>query len=128
MVDRSGNSSAIRVVSERVVLADWVFTTPAGIVQPATGIAMALLIGYPLTQPWLLGSIALYLVAGAAWLPVVWLQYRMRDLARIAEATNTPLDERYRRYARWWFRLGIVGFSALMVVFWLMVAKPTMWP
>ena len=128
VVDRSGHVSAIRVVSERVVLADWVFTTPAGIIQPATGIAMALLVGFPLTQAWLLGAIVLYLVAAAAWLPVVWLQYRMRDLARIAEATSTPLDERYWRYARWWFRLGIVGFSALAVVFWLMVAKPDTGP
>lgn len=125
IVDRSGNVSAIRVVAERVVLADWWFTTPAGIIQPVTGIAMALLIGFPLTQPWLAGSIALYLLAAAAWLPVVWLQLRMRDLARVAEATGAPLDERYWRYCRYWFRLGVVGFSSLVVVFGLMVMKPT---
>ena len=124
IVDRSGNVSAIRVVSERVVLADWWFTTPSGIVQPATGIAMALMVGFKLTQPWLAWSIALYLLAGAAWLPVVWLQLRMRDLARVADATGTPLDERYWRYGRWWFALGVVGFSSLVVVFWLMVTKP----
>ena len=124
IVDRSGNVVAIRVVSERVVLADWLFTTPAIVVQAVTGVALAHLAGFPLSSGWLACAIALYLLAGACWLPVVWLQMRMRDLARRAERDGTPLPEYYRRLARWWFRLGVPAFLSLVVVFWLMVAKP----
>ena len=124
IVDHSGNVVAIRVVSERVVLADWLFTTPAIVVQAVTGVALAHLAGFPLSSGWLACAIALYLLAGACWLPVVWLQMRMRDLARRAERDGTPLPENYRRLARWWFRLGVPAFLSLVVVFWLMVAKP----
>ena len=124
IVDRSGNVSAIRVVSERVVLADWLFTTPAIIIQAASGIALAALAGFPLLRGWLACAIVLYLFAGACWLPVVWLQIRMRDLARDAEREATPLPEAYHRHARRWFWLGVPAFLSLIAVFWLMVAKP----
>ena len=122
--DRSGDVRAIRVVSERVVIADWLFTTPAIIVQPITGIALATEAGYPLFQGWIGLSLLLYLAAGACWIPVVWLQYRMRDLARASDAAGVALDQRYRDCARLWFRLGVPAFAALIVVFWLMVARP----
>jgi uncharacterized membrane protein len=122
--DRSGDVRAIRVVSERVVIADWLFTTPAIVVQPITGVALAIKAGYPLFQGWIGLSLLLYLAAGACWIPVVWLQYRMRDLARAADASGVALDRRYRDYASLWFRLGVPAFVALIVVFWLMVARP----
>ncbi|HEX7917557.1 DUF2269 domain-containing protein [Rudaea sp.] len=124
IVDRSGNVSAIRVVSGRVVLADWLFTTPAILVQAVTGIALARLAGFPLRSGWLAAAIALYLLAGACWLPVVWLQMRMRDLASQADRNGAALGDAYWRYARLWFRLGVPAFVSLLVVFWLMVAKP----
>jgi uncharacterized membrane protein len=124
IVDRSGNVTAIRVISERVVLADYLFTTPAIIVQAVTGVALASLVGFPLFKGWLAYAIILYLIAGACWLPVVWLQIRMRDLARRADAGGTALPQSYFAYARMWFWLGIPAFASLMVVFWLMVAKP----
>lgn len=124
IVDRSGSVSAIRVVSERVVLADWLFTTPAILIQAVTGIALAALAGFPLLRGWLACAIALYLLAGACWLPVVWLQMRMRDLAREADRSGIPLSDTYRRYANRWFWLGIPAFLSLVMVFWLMVAKP----
>lgn len=123
-VDRSGNVHAIRVVSERVVIADWLFTTPAGVIQPATGIALALMVGFPLTSGWLLYALALYALAGACWLPVLWLQIRMRDIARDADRGNTPLPPTYWSYARMWFWLGVPGFGSLVIVFGLMVFKP----
>lgn len=124
IVDRSGNVSAIRVVAERVVFADWLFTTPAIVVQAASGIALAKLAGFPLLRGWLACAIALYLFAGACWLPVVRLQMRMRDIARQAEQDGTSLPAAYHRDARRWFWLGVPAFSALIFVFWLMVAKP----
>jgi uncharacterized membrane protein len=124
ITDRSQDVRAIRIVSERTVLADWIFTTPAVILQPATGLGLAYLIGFPILSGWILYSICLYIFAGLCWLPVVWLQIRMRDLARAADHAGTQLPQQYWRYARIWFCLGIPAFSALMIVYWLMVAKP----
>lgn len=123
-VDRSGNLPAIRVVSEMVVLADWLFTTPAIIVQAATGIALAQLLGYTIWHGWLLYAVALYCVAGLCWLPVVWLQIQMRKLAREAERYAVPLGRRYWVLARIWFWLGVPAFASVGAIFWLMVNKP----
>jgi uncharacterized membrane protein len=123
-VDRSRNVAAIRVVSERVVLADWLFTSPAIVVQAVTGVVLAHLMGFPLTHGWVAYAIGLYCIAGLCWLPVVWLQMRMRDLARDSDLRGTPLAATYWNYARIWFWLGVPAFLSLVVVFWLMVAKP----
>ena len=122
--DRSGDVAAIAVTARNVVLADWMFTTPAVILQPLTGVWLAVEGGYSLTETWLMVSIGLYLVAGACWLPVVRLQTRMRDLAAAARATESPLPEAYRRRMRLWFILGWPAFTAVIVVFFLMVVRP----
>ena len=111
-------------VIRRVVIADWLFTTPAVIVQPATGVYLVHLAGFPLSSTWLALSIALYVLAGACWLPVVWLQIRMRELAAEAAASGAPLPPAFRKCLRIWVALGIPAFVALVVVFYLMVAKP----
>ena len=126
MADRSGDVRAIRQSSERTVLADWLFTTPAVIAQPLSGLAMALLAGYPVMTGWLALSLCGYVLAGACWLPVVWLQLRMRALARTADQAGTALPALYWRYARAWFWLGIPAFIALLGVYWLMVDKPVL--
>jgi uncharacterized membrane protein len=114
----------VAFVVRYVVIADWLFTTTAVIVQPVTGLWLAHLAGFPLTSRWLAASIALYFLAGACWVPVVWMQVRMREMAREAVARGEPLPPRYFRYFRIWVLLGIPAFLALVVVFWLMVAKP----
>jgi len=124
VTDRSDNPAAIRVVSERVVLADWLFTLPAIIVQAVSGLALAQLLRYPLWHGWLAWSIALFCLAGLCWLPVLWLQLRMRELARSAERAAQIPGAEYRRYARVWFWLGVPAFTAVALVFWLMVSKP----
>ena len=123
-VDRSGNISAIRIVSERVVLADWLFTTPAIVVQPVTGVMLANRMGYSVDHGWLLYAICLYGIAGVCWIPVVGLQISMRNLARSAERDGMPLDAKYWRLARQWFWLGVPAFTSVVIVFWLMVWKP----
>lgn len=118
----------VRVMADtnrRVVLADWLFTTPTVIIQPLSGYALTQLYGYPLGSPWLLASLALYLVAGLCWLPVVYLQIRMRDDCAAALATGQALAPRYWADARAWFWLGIPAFFAMAGVIWLMVAKPS---
>lgn len=124
ITDRSGDVRAIRISAERTVLADWIFTTPAVIVQPLSGLAMAHLAGYPVVTGWVSYSIFLYAVAGCCWLPVLWLQFRMRALARVADDADTHLPALYWAYARGWFWLGVPAFIALLAVYWLMVAKP----
>jgi uncharacterized membrane protein len=126
ITDRGGDVRAIRLSNERTVLADWLFTTPAVIVQPVSGVALALLAGYPVMTGWVALSLILYAVAGACWLPVVWLQLRMRDLARVADNAGAPLPPVYWRHAGVWFWLGVPAFVALLGVYWLMVAKPAL--
>jgi uncharacterized membrane protein len=115
---------ATAVVVRHVVLAAWLFTTPTIIIQPLTGFYLIHLAGYPLTSRWIMWTIALYLLAGACWLPVVWLQIRMRGFAQDAVKAGTELPPIYWRYLRYWVLLGIPAFLALVVVFYLMVAKP----
>ncbi len=121
--DRHGDPATRRTVMHGVVTADWWITTPTVIVQPVTGIWMARLAGYPLDEGWVLWALILYGVAGACWLPVVWLQLRMRDLCDQAASEGREVDVRYRTYSRLWLALGVPAFSALVVVYYLMVFK-----
>ena len=122
---RTRDAHVIAVVVKYVVIADFLFTTPTIMLQPATGLYLARIAGFPLASPWIAKSIALYLVAGAAWLPVVWMQMKMRDMAMTAAAAGDPLPERYWQYLKGWVALGVVAFAALVIVFYLMVAKPS---
>ncbi len=115
---------AIAVVARQVVLADWLFTTPSIIIQPLSGLYLMHLAGIPLGSPWIAWSFALYFLAGACWLPVVWIQIRMRRLADEAVKARTPLAPAYWTFLKVWVGLGIPAFFALVIVFWLMVAKP----
>ncbi len=126
-VNRSGSLQARAIVSRLVVRADTWFTTPAVIIQPITGVLMALRVGWPLETPWLLLSMLLYALAGACWLPVVWLQWKMSRMAEVAVAGGTALDPLYERFAVLWERLGYPAFGAMLVVFYLMVNKPALW-
>jgi uncharacterized membrane protein len=124
MASLSRDPRSVLLVVRYVVIADWIFTATTVVLQPLSGFYLAHLAGLPLTSRWILWSTVLYLVAGACWLPVVWLQIRMRELARTAVAENAGLPPLYRRYLRIWVALGVPAFLALVVVFYLMVAKP----
>jgi uncharacterized membrane protein len=124
---RGGDVRATVAAARSVVLADWLFTAPAVIVQPVTGAAMMWLVGIPLTTPWIAASLVLYVLVGACWLPVVWLQIRMHRLASEALTRNEPLPPLFHRYARFWFILGWPAFISVLAIFWLMVAKPELW-
>lgn len=118
------DARATAVIVRYVVIADWLFTTPTIVLQPLTGVYLIHLAGFPWTSRWIVWSIILYLIAGAAWLPVVWMQIRMRDMAIAAVRANEALPPRYWRLLRWWVALGAIAFVALVAVFYLMVAKP----
>jgi uncharacterized membrane protein len=127
LAHRQGDPRVIAAVARNVVLADWLFTLPAGIIQPATGLGLAAMSGIDLGASWLVLTYALYAVALACWLPVVGLQIRMRDLADEAVAAGTALPAAYHRAMRQWFLLGWPAFIGLAVVFMLMIAKPQLW-
>jgi uncharacterized membrane protein len=127
MADRGGDMRAIRQVNDFTVLADWIFTTPAVVIQPLSGLGLALVAGYPMNTSWLVAGFALYLLAGLCWLPVLAMQLEMRKLSRQAAREDAPLPPRYHVLAQRWFWLGIPAFLALIIVFWLMVAKPALW-
>jgi uncharacterized membrane protein len=121
---RTRDPRVIAPVVRHVVMADWIFTTPTIVIQPLTGFWLMHIAGFPFNTRWIAWSIALYLLAGAAWLPVVFMQMRMRDQAAAAASAGTPLPDLYWTYLRVWVALGVVAFLALVVVFFLMVAKP----
>jgi len=125
--NRSGNVQAQAVVAKLVVRADAFFTTPAGIIQPLTGFAMMHLAGFSFTTPWILLSLILYVIAGACWLPVLWLQWKMARMAQSAASQNQSLPVLYRRYARIWEWLGLPAFLAMLATYYLMVNKPALW-
>ena len=123
---RTGNTATVAATARIVVIADFVFTATAVVVQPITGVALAWHVGYSLWEGWLVLSILLYLVTGAFWLPVVWMQARMRDLATGAAAAGAPLPARYHRLFRLWFAFGFPAFAAVLGIFWLMISRPSL--
>ena len=124
MADRSGDLRHIAITNRQVVLADWIFTTPTVLIQPLTGLWLAELAGWPLSTGWIAVSLGLYALAALCWLPVVWLQIRMRRLSEQALAGDDEcLDPLYERYQRVWFALGVPAFLSMLAIVWLMVHK-----
>jgi uncharacterized membrane protein len=119
-----GDPREVAGVARTVVLADFLFTASAVILQPITGTWLAWSSGYSLREGWIAASIVLYLVVGVFWLPVVWMQMRMRDLAVHAVATDAKLPTEYHRLFWWWFAFGFPAFAAVLMIFWLMIARP----
>lgn len=124
MAHRRGDPRVIAATARLVVLADSVFTAPAVLLQFGTGLWLLHLTGFALTTPWVAWALLLFVLVGACWLPVVWLQWRARNLAEAAVAAGTPLPAGYYRVMRWWFWLGWPAFASVLLIFWLMVAKP----
>lgn len=123
---RTGNTGVIAAVAKDVVLADAMFTASAVVLQPLTGFAMIYIAGYPMSLPWLKWSMVLYVLVGCCWLPVVWLQLRMRNQAVAAAHDRSTLPASYSRYYRWWLLLGWPAFAGVLVIFYFMVAKPAL--
>jgi uncharacterized membrane protein len=125
MAHRTHDPRLIAHVAGTVVLADFLFTATAVVAQPVSGLMLAQMIGWRLTEGWLLLSLALYVLTGLFWLPVVAVQMRMRDLARAAANDGGSLPEQYRRLFRVWFFSGIPAFLSVLAIVWLMLVKPS---
>jgi uncharacterized membrane protein len=121
---RTENPALIAHTAATVVLADAVFTATAVVAQPVTGFLLARAVGWPLTEGWVALSLMLYVVTGLFWLPVVWIQIRLRNIARSAAAEGLPLPREWFRLYRIWFACGFPAFFAVLGIIWLMLAKP----
>ena len=124
MAHRTGNAVLIAGTARIVVIADLVFTTTAVIAQPITGYLLVKEVGYSMSEAWIVASLTLYVFTGLFWLPVVWMQARMRNLAQAAVAAGDPLPAEYHKLFRWWFAFGFPAFAAVIAIFWLMITRP----
>lgn len=124
MAQRTGRADLVAHVAGTVVIADTIFTATAVIVQPITGVLLAQAVGWSLSEGWILLSLLLYVVTGLFWLPVVWIQIRIRNLARQAAIENTPLPAEEKRLFRIWFACGFPAFATVLAILWLMVTRP----
>ncbi len=124
MAHRTSHPENIAHTASIVVIADTIFTANAAIMQPVTGLILALNLGWPLREGWVAASLFLYVVIGVFWLPVVVIQIHMRNEARASALSGRPLTDRYHRLYRIWFACGIPAFSAIVVLLWLMVNRP----
>ncbi|NIB39301.1 DUF2269 domain-containing protein [Pseudomaricurvus alkylphenolicus] len=123
MASRSSNPAAIAVTARHVVLADWIFTAPAVLLQFVTGILLMLKLGYSFTSTWFFWVITLFVFIGVCWAPVIVIQYKLKALAdRSLDAGE--LDPDFKNMMRLWVALGVPAFAAILVIFWLMVFKP----
>lgn len=128
MAHRTKDTHFIARTAEVVVIADWIFTASAVVIQPITGALLAHALGWSLSEGWIALSIALYIFTGLFWLPVVWIQQKLRDIARAADRSGDPLPDAYHRLYRVWFVCGFPAFFAVLAILWLMTARPALPP
>ena len=124
MAHRSGDAAFIARTATTAVIADMLFTLTAVLLQPVTGGVLMVLSTTTFAERWLVISLGLYAVAGLFWVPVIFMQIEMRNLARVAAAQRQSLPPRYFLLFRRWFAFGIPGFGSVMMILWLMIAKP----
>ena len=125
MAHRTGNAMLIAHTARVVVIADWIFTASAVVIQPITGALLFEAVGWIWSEGWLVLSLALYVVTGCFWVPVVWMQAKMRDLAQAAAEAENPLPPLYYQLYRAWFICGFPAFFAVLAIIWLMRAQPS---
>ncbi|HTC02326.1 MAG TPA: DUF2269 domain-containing protein [Xanthobacteraceae bacterium] len=124
MAHLSRDVAFIARTASLAVLADFIFTATAVVAQPVTGYLLVREMGMSLAEAWIVASLALYAVAGIFWLPVVWMQIKMRAIATAAVSAGAPLPATYHRLFRLWFAFGFPGFGSVLLIVWLMIAKP----
>lgn len=110
--------------ARNTVLADYLFTAPAVIIQPLTGFWLIWQGGYDPMDLWLIITYILYIIAGFCWLPVVWIQIQLKTMIAESIKNDVKLPARYYKLFKLWFLLGWPAFIGLVIVFFLMVFKP----
>lgn len=123
MAHRSNNVQAIFVTTKHVILGDWLFTTPAVITQIISGVMLMNIQGYSFSSPWFHWVIGLFIFIGLCWLPVLKIQYQLRELAQLDIEKNI-VSEEFKSLMIRWILLGIPAFIAILVIYWIMIFKP----
>ena len=122
---RSGTPVERAFAARMTVKADFLFTLPSVIVQPLSGAWLIWQGGFLWDDYWLVVTYGLYLLAAVCWVPVVVIQIRMKAMLE-GQLRGEAFDEAaYNRLFRTWFILGWPAFGGLVMIFWLMVTKPT---
>ena len=125
---RSDDSAGLATVTRVVVVVDRVFIAPAVVIQFVTGVWLITTVDYSLFESWILAALGLYVVAGGCWLPAAWLQTRMHSAVVDGESGDRKYPpRRFHQSMVVWVRLGIIAFVAVLLIFYLMVFKPTLW-
>ncbi|MCG8492441.1 MAG: DUF2269 domain-containing protein [Sneathiellales bacterium] len=124
LANRQSNLPARYFVVKTVVIADWLFTAPAILIQFISGLLLVITGGYEFSENWILLALFLFFFAGACWLPVVWIQIRMRNQLKTAVDDNADLPPSYSKFDFWWVLLGSLAFPAMILIFYLMIMKP----
>ncbi len=124
MAQRTGKVLVIAHTASIVVVADWLFTASAAIIQPITGTLLAWENGWTLSEPWIIWAFGLYVFVGVFWLPVIWIQHNLRNLAHEALESGAPLPDKYHKLFRIWLSCGFPAFFAILGILWLMVSRP----
>jgi uncharacterized membrane protein len=123
MANRSNNPQAIYITAKHVILGDWIFTAPAVIIQIVTGVILMNMRGYSFASPWFYWVLGLFVFIGVCWLPVLKIQYKLRELAKVSLEAN-EVTPQFKSLMKTWTLLGIPAFAAILGIFWLMVFKP----
>jgi uncharacterized membrane protein len=113
----------IVAITRHVVMADWIFTATTAVFQPLSGFWLIKIAGIPMTTHWVQWSLALYALAIACWLPVIWIQIRLRNIAQVAIG-QAEVPAAYWFYFKCWVALGVPALLAFLGIFYLMIAKP----
>jgi len=120
---RSRDIGALRLALRLTVIADACFTAPAVVFQALSGVVLMSYLGWPLVSAWSIAVWMLFLLAGACWLPVLYIQGRLsRESKRAASIDALPAW--FHAWFKRWFALGIPAFAAVIAIYWLMIAKP----
>lgn len=114
----SESEEAMRITTRHVVMADWLFTTPSVVIQLVTGVWLTSKLNIAFDSSWFIAVMCLYAFVGACWIPVVWIQIRIRDLIAAGAGRDA-----YKKLMRAWMVLGVPAFLSVMVIFYLMVSK-----
>lgn len=106
------------------VKADFLFTLPSVIIQPLSGAWLIWQGGFSWHDYWLVATYGLYLLAAVCWVPVVFIQMRMKGMLEAQQRGGVFDEAVYDRLFHRWFLLGWPAFGGLILIFWLMVTKP----
>jgi len=125
---RAGDPALLAHAMSGIIRSDRLFTVPSVFGIIATGIAAAMLAGFPiLGTGWILWTLIAFGISGAVFsLRVVPLQRELLSMARASTSEAVFSIGTYRLLARRWELWGAIALLTPLVGLALMVLKPTL--